>query len=51
MCLVPAIISISLMIGYDPDGVPLNKPALLAARIISVNISCVLPIILAWNAS
>lgn len=43
--------SASLMIGFDPNGVPLNKPGLLAARLIGVTANCTLPILLSWNAS
>lgn len=43
--------SIGFMIGFDPNGKPLNKPALLAGSVISGSAVASNMLIMAWNAS
>jgi len=51
ICLLPTILAAALMIGYDPNGVPSDKSALLAASFISGTFGAAFMLMLAWNAS
>jgi len=39
------------MIGLDPNGVPKNKPGLLAASFLTGTFGAAFMLMLAWNAS
>lgn len=51
ICLLPTILGAALMIGLDPNGVPKNKPGLLAASFITGTFGAAFMLLLAWNAS
>lgn len=52
LCLIPTILAAALMYGFvDAEGVPHNKPALLAASFLSGTFGAGFMINLAWNAS
>lgn len=51
VCLIPTILGAALMIGFDPEGTPHNKPALLAASFMTGVFGACLAIIYAYNAS
>lgn len=51
LCIIPTILAASLMIGLDPNGVPKNKPGLLAASFLSGTFGAAFMLLLAWNAS
>lgn len=43
--------AIGLMIGFDPDGKPLNKSALLAGSVLTGTVGAGHMLIMTWNAS
>ncbi|OZJ02691.1 hypothetical protein BZG36_05109 [Bifiguratus adelaidae] len=49
--IIPTILSAALMIGFDPNGTPTNKTALLAASFMSQTFGAAFMMLLAWNAS
>ncbi|KAK5130864.1 hypothetical protein LTR08_001585 [Meristemomyces frigidus] len=51
ICIIPTILAAALMIGFDPNGTPLNKGALLAASFLSGTFGAAFMLLLAWNAS
>lgn len=51
LCLIPTILGAALMIGLDPNGVPINKPGLLAASYLTGTFGASFMLLLAWNAS
>ena len=51
VCILPTILAAALMIGLDPNGVPMNKPGLLAASFLSGTFGASFMLLLAWNAS
>ena len=51
ICLLPTIMGAGLMIGLDPNGIPKNKPGLLAASFLVGTFGAAFMLLLAWNAS
>jgi MFS transporter, ACS family, allantoate permease len=51
ICLIPTILAGAMMIGFDPNGIPKNKGALLAASFLSGTFGASFMLLLAWNAS
>ena len=51
ICILPTILGAGLMIGLDPNGVPINKPGLLAASFLTGTFGAAFMLLLAWNAS
>ncbi|KAK5111193.1 hypothetical protein LTR85_012242 [Meristemomyces frigidus] len=51
ICLLPTILAAAMMIGFDPNGVPQNKAALLAASFLSGTFGASFMLLLAWNTS
>jgi ACS family allantoate permease-like MFS transporter len=51
IAIIPTILSAGLMIGLDPNGVPMNKAGLLAASFLSGTFGAAFMLLLAWNAS
>jgi ACS family allantoate permease-like MFS transporter len=51
ICVIPTILAAGLMIGLDPNGVPKNKPGLLAASFLAGTFGAAFMLLLAWNAS
>lgn len=51
IALLPTIVGAAMMIGLDPDGVPKNKPGLLAASYLTQAFGAAFMLLLAWNAS
>ena len=51
ICLLPTILGAGLMIGLDPNGVPMNKAGLLAASFLTGTFGAAFMLLLAWNAS
>ena len=51
IAIVPTILGAALMIGFDPNGEPTNKPALLAASYLTQMFGAAFMLLLAWNAS
>ncbi|PSS23403.1 hypothetical protein M430DRAFT_48970 [Amorphotheca resinae ATCC 22711] len=51
ICTLPTILGAGLMIGLDPNGVPKNKPGLLAASFLTGTFGAAFMLMLAWNAS
>ncbi|KAK5113974.1 hypothetical protein LTR62_003097 [Meristemomyces frigidus] len=51
ICIIPTILAGAMMIGFDPNGTPLNKSALLAASFLSGTFGAAFMLLLAWNAS
>lgn len=51
ICLLPTILAAAMMIGFDPNGIPQNKAALLAASFLSGTFGASFMLLLAWNAS
>jgi hypothetical protein len=51
ICILPTTLGAALMIALDPNGIPQNKPSLLAASFISGTFGAAFMLLLAWNAS
>ena len=51
ICILPSILGAGLMIGLDPNGIPANKPGLLAASFLTGTFGAAFMLLLAWNAS
>ncbi|MCJ1309606.1 hypothetical protein MMC25_003266 [Agyrium rufum] len=51
ICILPTILGAGLMIGLDPNGIPNNKPGLLAASFLTGTFGAGFMTLLAWNAS
>lgn len=51
ICIIPTILGAAMMIGFDPNGTPHNKGALLAASFLTGTFGAAFMLLLAWNAS
>lgn len=51
IAILPTILGAGLMIGLDPNGVPKNKPGLLAASFLTGTFGAAFMLLLAWSAS
>jgi len=51
ICILPTILGAGLMIGLDPNGIPMNKAGLLAASFLTGTFGAAFMLLLAWNAS
>jgi MFS transporter, ACS family, allantoate permease len=51
LCILPTILGAGLMIGLDPNGVPMNKAGLLAGGFLCGTFGASFMLLLAWNAS
>lgn len=49
--LLPSIMAAGFMIGFMPNGVPVNKAGLLAGYFLSGLQATYLQMVMAWNAS